>query len=205
MNQKLHPLLMAQRMRRRGLGAMPGGDTAGQYPAPDGSPGSFVYPYGERPPTFGQDGPTGVSSPPILNTPDTPAPAPPVNPGSGGDGLSIPYGSSTVPWQNPTTVQSVPILATTPSNTPVLSLNMKRNLLIIQNNSSAGSGNTAPNFYVGFNAQPQIGLSLTLTPGAGILFDIICPRDSIYITVAGGAGTFTVAGVVVQGTYAPLS
>lgn len=195
-------------MRRRafaGFGALPGGDVADQNPRPDGSPGSFVYPYGELAPTFGQDGPAGVSSPPILNTPNVPIPAPPVDTGTTADGLSVPFGASTVPWQNPTTVQSVPILAGTPSNTPVLSLNLKRNLLIIQNNSTAtGAGNTAPNFYVGFNSQAQVGLSLTLLPGGGILYDIICPRDSVYITIAGGAGVFVTAGMVQQGTYAPL-
>jgi hypothetical protein len=122
------------------------------------------------------------------------------------DGLSIPFGESNNRWQNPTTFQLVPIIAGTPSNTPVLSLNLKRNLLVIQNNSSAtGAGNTAPTFYIGFNSQAQVGLSLALLPGStGVLFDIICPRDSVYVTIAGGVGVFTVAGVVGQGTYSPL-
>lgn len=213
MPPKIHPLLMAQRMRRRaftGLGgpAARSGGTDGAFPSPDGSPGSLVWPYGERSPIFGDSGPAGsgplsVTNPPII---DAPVPAPPVDTGTTADGLSIPYGASVVPWQNPTTLQSIPIVAATPANIPVLSLNLKRNLLLIQNNSIAtGAGNTAPTFYIGFNSQAQVGLSLALLPGgAGVLYDIICPRDSVYVTIAGGVGVFTVAGVVQQGTYAPL-
>ena len=214
MPDKIHPLLQGQRIMRRrafhGLGgpAARSGGTDGAFPAPDGSPGSLVWPYGERSPIFGDSGPAGsgplsVTNPPVINGP---VPAPPVDTGTTADGLSIPYGASTVPWQNPTTLQSIPIVAATPANIPVLSLNLKRNLLLIQNNSIAtGAGNTAPTFYIGFNSQAQVGLSLALLPGgAGVLYDIICPRDSVYVTIAGGVGVFTVAGVVQQGTYAPL-
>lgn len=213
MPPKIHPLLTAQRMRRRAFAGLGGpaarsGGTDGAFPSPDGSPGSLLYPYGERSPIFGDSGPPGsgpltVTDPPVINGP---VPAPPVDTGTTADGLSIPFGASLVPWQNPTTLQSVPIVAGTPANVPVLSLNLKRNLLLIQNNSSAtGAGNTAPTFYVGFNSQAQVGLALALLPGgAGVLYDIICPRDSVYITIAGGVGVYTVAGVVQQGTYAPL-
>jgi hypothetical protein len=120
-------------------------------------------------------------------------------------GISLPFGISIIKWRNPTTMQSVPILGNTPNNTPVLSLNMARNALIIQNNSTATSPDVPPTFYVGFNAQPQVGLSLAVIPLSGILFDIITPRDSIYVLVAGGVGVSVVTqGVVVQGTYAPL-
>lgn len=216
MPPKIHPLLQGQWIRRRafhGLGgpAARSGGTDGAFPSPDGSPGSLVWPYGERSPIYGDSGqgggPLSVTSPPVLDlTGSTPVPAPPVDTGTTSDGLSVPFGASTVPWANPTTLQSVPIVASTPANQPVLSLNLKRNLLLIQNNSSAtGAGNTAPIFYVGFNSQAQVGLSLALLPGgAGVLYDIICPRDSVYITIAGGVGIFTVAGVVQQGTYAPL-
>jgi hypothetical protein len=98
-------------------------------------------------------------------------------------------------------------LATTPQQTPVLSLNMQRNALIIQNNSTATAPDTAPTFYIGFNAQPQIGLNLAVAPGVGILLDIICPRDSVYVTIGpfvNGGGTVVVQGAIVQGTYAPI-
>lgn len=212
----IHPLLQGQRIvRRRAFSGLAGpaarsGGTDGAFPSPDGSPGSLVYPYGERSPIYGDSGqgggPLSVTSPPVLDLTNTPVPAPPVDTGTTSDGLSVPFGASLVPWANPTTLQSVPIVASTPANQPVLSLNLKRNLLLIQNNSSAtGAGNTAPTFYIGFNSQAQVGLSLALLPGgAGVLYDIICPRDSVYITIAGGVGIFTVAGVVQQGTYAPL-
>lgn len=218
MPDRIHPLLQGQRIMRRrafqGLGgpAARSGGTAGAFPSPDGSPGSLVYPYQERTPIYGDSGysgggPLAVTDPPVLDLTNTaPVPAPPVDTGTTADGLSVPFGASVVQWQNPTTLQSVPILAAQSATNPVLSLNLKRNLLLIQNNSSAtGAGNTAPTFYVGFNSQAQVGLSLALAPGAGILYDIICPRDSVFITIAGGAGVFTVAGVVQQGTYAPLT
>ena len=212
MTQKIHPLLMAQRMRRQAFSGLSGpaarsGATDGAFPLPNGAPGSLVYPYGERNPLFGTDPGVGVGAP---LDPSQPVPLPASSPGASGapatDGLSIPFGESNNTWQNPTTFQLVPIIDSSPSATPVLSQNAKRNMLLIQNNSSAtGAGNTAPTFYIGFNNQAQVGLSLALAPGAGVLFDIICPRDSVYVTIAGGVGVFTVAGVVGQGTYSPVS
>jgi hypothetical protein len=119
-------------------------------------------------------------------------------------GISLPFGVSIIPWRNPTTFQSVPVLATSSIIIPVLSLNMQRNALVIQNNSTATAPDIAPTFWIGFNAQPQVGFALSLAPGAGLLFDIICPRDAIYVLPNGAVGASAVTqGVVVQGTYAP--
>ncbi len=198
---------MAQRVRRfAGLGgpAARSGATDGAFPSPNGAPGSLVYPYDEHRPLFGTpDDGTGVSAPVDPNSSVPVAPGASASASAGG--ISVPYGESDTPWNNPTTFQLVPILSTTPANVPVLSLNMKRNMLLIQNNSSAATGNTAPTFYIGFNSQAQVGLSLALLPGStGILFDIICPRDSVYVTIAGGSGPYPVAGCVGQGTYSPM-
>lgn len=186
-----------------GLGAL-GGRTADRdgadFPAPDGGPGGMDY--NERYGVWGTENPAGTVVAP--NDPSIPI-APVQGPQSFDPGISLPFGVSLIKWRNPTTFQSVPILASTPSNTPVLSLNMGRNALVIQNNSTATSPDIAPNFYIGFNAQPQAGLALTLAPLAGILFDIITPRDAIYVLIAGGTGASQIIqGVVVQGTYAPL-
>lgn len=191
------------RARFAGLGSL-GGRTADRdgadFPAPDGSPGGMNY--DERHGVWGTDNPAGtVTAPQDPNI----AIAAPQGPQEIDTGLSIPFGVSVIKWRNPTTMQSVPIVSGTPSNTPVLSLNMSRNALVIQNNSTATSPDIAPNFYIGFNAQPQQGLALTIAPLAGILFDIITPRDAIYVLIAGGSGlTQIIQGVVVQGTYAPL-
>ena len=208
MPPKIHPLLTGQRMRRSGLGALPGGDVADQYPAPNGAPGSLVYPYEERRPLLGVGNAVPIGAPVDPNQPIPPPPG--IDPTTGAatgtvsDGLTVPFGAGNKPWTNPTTFQLVPILASSPSATPILSQNAKRNMLLIQNNSSAtGAGNTAPTFYIAFNSQASVGTSLALAPGAGILFDIICPRDSVYLTIAGGAGVFVTAGVVGQGTYSP--
>lgn len=185
-----------------GLSGSNASEQGGRVPPwPDGSSGNPIFPYDETM-MWGSNDPAGMVSAPI--DPSTAMP-PDQGPQVFDPGISIPFGISIIPWRNPTTMQSVPIIASTPVNTPVLSLNMARNSLVIQNNSTATAPDIAPNFYIGFNAQPQVGLSLQLAPGAGLLFDIITPRDAIYVLVAGGTGaTVVVQGVVVQGTYAPI-
>lgn len=189
-------------MRRSGgLGSLSGrtADRDGSdFPAPDGTPGPMTY---DERQVWGVNPNIPVGAPIDPSFPVAPTPGPQVF----DPGISLPFGISIIKWRNPTTMQSVPILGNTPNNTPVLSLNMSRNALIIQNNSTATSPDIPPTFYVGFNAQPQVGLSLAVIPLSGILFDIITPRDSIYVLVAGGVGGSVVTqGVVVQGTYAPL-
>lgn len=186
----------------RGLGALGTSDRRTSFPRADGSPGNpFQGDYDERN-IWGTSNPSGQVVAPIdpsLSVP--PAQGPQVF----DPGISLPFGISIIPWRNPTTFQSVPILASTPLNVPVLSLNMARNALLIQNNSTATAPDIAPTFWLGFNAQPQVGLALSLPPGAGILFDIITPRDALYVTIAGAVGATAVTqGVVVQGTYAPI-
>lgn len=192
--------------RFTGLGGLGGSNSTERggtgFPTLLGTPGpGMVYDESE---IWGTNGPGGsVMTPPV--DPSYAIPLPPPGPEQMDTGLSIPFGISIVKWRNPTTFQSVPILPTTPGNVPVLGLNMQRNALVIQNNSTATAPDVAPNFYLGFNAQPQVGLALTLAPGAGILFDIITPRDSIYVVIAGGAGASQIVqGAVVQGTYAPI-
>lgn len=184
-----------------GLGGSNSTERGGQgFPMPDGTSGpGMVY---DEASIWGTNNPGGQVVAPIDPSAATIQDQGPqiFNPG-----ISLPFGVSIIPWRNPTTFQSVPILASTPINVPVLSLNMRRNALTIQNNSTATSPDIPPTFWIGFNAQPQVGLALGLAPGAGILFDIITPRDAIYVLVAGGVGaSVVVQGVVVQGTYAPL-
>lgn len=187
---------------RGGLGALSGrtSDRDGSdFPASDGTPGPMNYDERFIWGTADSAGQVIAPTDPSLAIAPTPGPTV-VDPG-----VSLPFGVSIIPWRNPTTFQSVPILASTPINVPVLSLNMKRNGLIIQNNSTATAPDIAPTFWLGFNAQPQVGFSLAIAPGAGLLFDIITPRDSVYVTIAGGVGASVVTqGVIVQGTYAPI-
>lgn len=194
--------------RRRGFGAL-GGSTERQneIPMPDGSEGSGVWPYEETPPTWNTGGmaDTLPGSPALIG--GVPSLSPQTQPGY--LPTSVPYGitdpQSQVKWRNPTTASLVPILASTPSNVPVLQLNYQRNLLIIQNNSTATSPDTTPTFFLNFNTPvPGPGLGLGLIAGVGIVFDIICPRDAVYVTQVGGAGaSLVVAGAVIQGTFAP--
>jgi hypothetical protein len=149
---------------------------------------------------------TSTNAPPVAPVdPSVAAAAAMPGPTQMDPGISIPFGVSIIKWRNPTTMQSVPILASTPANQPVLSLNMSRNALIVQNNSTATSPDIPPTFYIGFNAQPQVGVSLAIPPLSGIVFDIITPRDAVYVLITGGVGASQVVqGAVLQGTYAPL-
>jgi hypothetical protein len=207
-NRRPRPYVFKRRVSRgtggpaSNLGALGVADRHVTFPTSVGTPGNpFQGDYDEHT-IWGTDGPTDtVTAPvdPLTAVPEVQGPEE-MDPG-----ISIPFGISIIAWRNPTTMQSVPINSSTNSILPVLSLNMQRNSLIIQNNSFVTVATDAtPNFYVGFNAQPQIGLSLQLIAGAGILFDILTPRDSIYITVAGGGASQVIQGVVVQGTYAPV-
>jgi hypothetical protein len=185
-----------------GLGALGVADRHNTFPDKVGAPGNpFQGDYDEYS-IWGTNSPTdGVIAPtdPLTAVQSVEGPQ------EFDPGISLPFGISIIAWRNPTTMQSVPINASTTAILPVLSLNMQRNSLIVQNNSFVTvSTDAIPTFYIGFNAQPQVGLSLALVGGAGILFDIICPRDSIYITVAGGGASQVIQGVVVQGTYAPV-
>lgn len=180
-------------------------------PMPDGSEGSPVGPYDESGEVWGtMPGEVGaqaqVAAPPA-DPSQLPVNAP--SPTSDNSTIQMPFGVTFAKWRNPNTFQSVPITLNTPSNVPVLSLNLLRSGLVIQNNSTATTaGDVAPTFYVGFNAQAQAGLALAILPGGGgILFDLICPRDSIYITIGASTntgGSVVVQGSIVQGTYAPI-
>jgi len=197
----------------RSLGSLGGGDhRAVGIPGPTGGVDSAtdLWPYNERGQPWNTGGAGGASSafdpPPIGESAVAPVATPP--------GMflptPVPFGkvdpAAQLQWNNPTTAALVPINAGTSAQIPVLSLNYQRNLLIIQNNSTATPPDTTPVFYVSFNAAvPAPGFGLALAAGIGIVFDIICPRDSVFVSqVGGGGGTLVVAGVVVQGTYAPI-
>jgi hypothetical protein len=179
-----------------------------EWPLPDGSPSEW-WPYDE----YGKPwGPAEAGfAPPPIGTQGAPGAAVATPAGQVGfRPTTVPYGAvdpnAGIQWRNPTTAAIVPILASTPANQPVLSLNYQRNLLIVQNNSTATSPDTTPIFYINFNAQvASAGLGIALAAGIGIVFDIICPRDSVYLLQVGGGGaSLVVAGVVVQGTYSPI-
>jgi hypothetical protein len=176
-----------------------------------GTPGNLLDSYSEDM-AWGQGQEGGaIAAPPLIGG------GPAVGPITGL--LNAPFGTILGPdgvpiqWKNPTSVANFPIQASTAVNPPpisplpVLSLNYARNLLVIQNNSVAPTaGDVAPTLFVAFNAQPQLGFALGLPPGVGITFDIICPRDSVFVawgTFSNAGASVVIQGVVVQGTYSP--
>lgn len=219
---KQHSGLQQPQLRVKGVNAPPGAQNMrvmvrnrlGDLPGPNGAPGSGVYPYSED--GVWGDGSQGTGpDPTTLAPPAIGAPVAPLDPTQ----LSVtstPYGESARDWINPTTYASVPLLAVTGLGgtpivqaLPVLSLNLKRNSLIIQNQSSATvAGDVAPTLYVGFNVQAIVGQSLALVPGLGFYWGAADtpPRDSIFLAYgpySNAGGSVVVAGCVIQGTYTP--
>lgn len=92
---------------------------------------------------------------------------------------------------------SVPIGAATVVTAALVGANEQRALLILQNNSTATSPDSAPTFFFGFGTQPQVGYDLALPPGVGIVLDVRVPSDAIY--VAFGASVNTGGTRVIQG------
>jgi hypothetical protein len=97
---------------------------------------------------------------------------------------------------------SVPIGSSTVSTKALVGANEQRALLILQNNSTATSPDSAPTFYFGFGTQPTVGYDLALPPGVGMVLDTRVPADSIYVAFgpfSNGGGTALVQGVCKEG------
>lgn len=174
----------------------------GDVPASTGAAGALVPMYNEdsifNPPGIANGGGTGSVAQSTAATSDPSQ--------TGYLPASSPMGESDRAWTNPTTFATVPINAATNTQVPVLTQNYQRNALIIQNGSTAQGTDVAPTLYIGFNAQPLVGSALALAPGQGIAWDIITPRDSIYIAFGpfiNTGDTVVIQGAVITGTYAP--
>jgi hypothetical protein len=97
---------------------------------------------------------------------------------------------------------SVPIGSSTAVTAAVVGANEQRALLILQNNSTATGPDSAPTFFFGFGTQPQVGFSLALPPGVGIVLDVRVPSDAIYVAFGpsvNGGGTRVIQGVCAEG------
>ena len=120
------------------------------------------------------------------------------------DGNLTPVGveAANTPPADGSEAQYVPIPYNVPAQTALVAANPNRTFLLIQNNSTAGSGGTAPNLLVSYDgpvqtANPQ--LNLTIYPGAGIVLDRRVPTNAIYVAWVGAAPPFTGGGVLHQG------
>jgi hypothetical protein len=97
---------------------------------------------------------------------------------------------------------SVPIGSSTVSTQALVGVNEQRALLILQNNSTATSPDSAPTFYFGFGTQPTVGYDLALPPGVGIVLDVRVPADAIYVAFGpfnNGGGSVLIQGVCKEG------
>lgn len=78
--------------------------------------------------------------------------------------------------------------------------NYNRNFLLLQNNNPT-TGPTALTMAVSFGVSNSSGAqSLNLIPGEGILFDFICPNNSVYASFIGFSGA-AMAGYAIEGSY----
>jgi hypothetical protein len=122
--------------------------------------------------------------------------------------LQAPFGDGASAWQNPCSAHSIPISGNSGGVLAVLTQNLKRNLLVIQNNSTATSPDQAPVFYIGFGQLASVGQGLGLAPGIGIVLDIITPRDAVYLTIGPAVntgGSVVTQGVVIEGGLSSAS
>lgn len=97
---------------------------------------------------------------------------------------------------------SVPIGDTTDVTVALVGANETRALLIMQNNSTATSPDSAPTMYFGFGTQPTIGFDLALPPGVGIVMDVRTPADAIYVgfgPFVNTGGSVKIQGVIKEG------
>lgn len=120
--------------------------------------------------------------------------------------IQAPFGDGGSNWQNPCSTHTIPISGNSGGALAILTQNLKRNLLVIQNNSTATSPDAAPTFYIGFGQLAQIGQGMALPPGVGVVFDIVCPRDAVYLTIGpavNSGGTVVTQGCVVEGGLTP--
>lgn len=117
--------------------------------------------------------------------------------------LRAPFGEGNSGWTNPTTTHTVPINSNSGGALAILTSNLKRNILILQNNSNAtATGDVPPTFFFGFGQIATVNQSIALPPGVGIVLDIVCPRDAIYLTIGPFTNTgasVTIFGVAVEG------
>jgi len=109
---------------------------------------------------------------------------------------NFPTGPNTAgdrPYSNPTTATQLPL--SSGSSGAILATNPNRTLLIVQNTS----GSTGATFWVAFGEPATPGRCIGLAPGQSMTLDVICPRDSVNISVSGSTGSDT--GVIVEGSF----
>lgn len=98
------------------------------------------------------------------------------------------------------------IASNTPSYLALVTQNMSRALLILQNTSYAtAAGDVAPTMYFGFGMIPAVGRGLALPPGVGMVLDVRVPCDTVYVALGASVntgGSVVIAGIVQEGGIA---
>jgi hypothetical protein len=134
------------------------------------------------------------------------------------DGVFNDYGPGSTPdeqaalnWQQDASFgQSLPIPLTANTLVALVAQNTNRAFLIIQNNSTATSPDTAPTLYVAYDGPVPTPLvtNLAIPAGAGIVLDRRVPYNAIYVkwgSYTNTGGSAVVGGVLQQGLLTPAS
>lgn len=106
-------------------------------------------------------------------------------------------------YQNRNHSATIPIGPGTVPTRALVTQNIKRKSILMQNNSTATSPDVAPTFYFNFGAQAQIGIGIGLAPGVGLVLDQNVQADALYLTI--GPSVNTGSSVVIQGAVLETS
>jgi hypothetical protein len=94
-------------------------------------------------------------------------------------------------YQNINSFASYPfVIGASGLSQQIIPMNPRRTLLLVQNLSAAA------NLYINFSADASASSGILLTFGNGIIFDTVCPNNSISVFYAGGVNE---PGIVVEG------
>lgn len=106
-------------------------------------------------------------------------------------------------YQNKNHSSTIPIGRGTSSNRALVTQNVKRVSILMQNNSTAVAPDVAPTMYFNFGATAQVGIGIGLAPGVGLVLDNHVQSDSLYVTF--GPAVNTGGTVVLQGAVLETS
>jgi hypothetical protein len=106
-------------------------------------------------------------------------------------------------YRNRNRSATIPIGPSTKSNLALVGLNEKRTSILLQNNSTAVSPDSAPTMYFNFGAQAIVGNGIGLAPGVGLVLDNNVQADALYVTL--GPMVNTGSSVVIQGAVLETS
>lgn len=190
------PVLLPQKGHRGGMHGF--GDAEHlAVPMGTGAPGNPMYPYDESNPVWNPGG---------LNTTGMTPGSMPSMPMPGG--ITLPSDPNNGNRTSQSAMATIPLSGQFVTTVPIVNSNPNRNFLLVQNNSSATTPDTAATLYMTFDAplQGAFGLQLAIPPLTGVFFDSVVPINAIFMAIGpflNGGATSVIAGCLIQGIAIP--